>query len=248
MLLHGLPGCGEQWHEVASMLAQVCLCPTFAGFEDGAGTALFPQTADHASQILEWAAGRTDDLAVIAWSFACHPLLYAMTRLDFAPAMALFYEPGSDSYVTGDDLAAFAATSGEVFGPVFATLEDASDEALVRTLFAATGEPTSFDQLSQDMQNVFVRKAASMRLAFSGPDGPAHITAQEIRKSSPGNYHVLYGDRTRPMFRIAAERLASHLPGAKLTCIQDADHMMPITQPERFADLLCSAIESREAT
>lgn len=243
MLLHGLPGQGRQWDRHRAVLGdRTVLCPTFAGFAPDEPAAPFPGTETHARQIVDWAAGTPPgDLVVVAWSFACHPLLYAMAHLAFRPTCAVLYDPGSDSYLADDQKAAHGASAGAVFGALFGGLASSSDAELVEMLFAATGDAGTLARLTADEQAIYRAGGPTVRAAFTTGTGPAPLAADNLSRITGTRLVVASGARSPAVFGLPARRVARLVPAATFHEIADADHMWPITDPAGFCRLVENA-------
>ena len=243
LFLHGLPGTGRQWADVAAAFpAFQVLTPTFDGFENAGPQASFPSTEEHARNIVEWCAGSEDDTILVAWSFACHPLLFAMARFGFAPARAILIEPSGDSYLKPVDREAFERDAAAAFEKLFLFHETADDETLARLSFEATGSETAWTTLPATRRSPFVRSAAALRRAFRSAATPSRIDADELaRIGTP--IDILVGSDTRTMFSIAARALAQTLPNAHLHVVAGADHLWPVTAQNELAAFLQHLIE-----
>ena len=240
MLLHGLPGHGDQWDEVTLNLSgSTVITPTFAGFETDRETGAFPSTEIHARQIAEWAAAiPAEELTIVSWSFACHPLLYALTEMGLRARRFVFVEPSSDTFLDGNRKQRFLRSAEEVFAPVFTGMAQGTPFDLVEAVFRATGDEHSWTALGEDQKALFRQGEAALRSAFTSGAGPTAFAKERLGSSNAADLHILVTSQTRDMFRAAAEGLAEIHPQACLHTVDGANHMWPILQPRAFAEFL----------
>ena len=238
MLLHGLPGTGEQWREVADALApHRVLAPTFDGFGDDWGDRDFPSTAHHARQIIELVSLEDpQELVCAAWSFSCHPLLLALSQ-GLECRQAILFDPSSDTYLQPADKQLFQHDAIAAFGPLFAEMGEADDRRLAQLSFAATGSPEAWDDLDELQREPFIGSVVALRRAFAGDASPEILT-EEMLASISSPVLVASGSKSRQMFRLAASRLSSLIPGARSVSVEDADHLWPVSSPVSFASFI----------
>lgn len=242
LLLHGLPGRGDQWRKVGEALQpHRILAPTLDGFGENWGQKPFPATSHHARQIIDLAAAEeAGNLICVAWSFSCHPLLLALSQ-GLSCRSAVLFDPSSDTYLQPAERELFREDANAAFGPLFAEIGKAGDRRLAELSFAATGSPDAWDELDEIQREPFIGSAAALRRAFAGeasPEGLSEESLGEIR--SP--VLVASGEKSREMFKLAAARLASILPLARSVSVQGADHLWPVTRPKAFASLIAGEI------
>lgn len=243
MLLHGLPGTGEQWREVAEALApHRVLAPTFDGFGDDWGNRDFPPTSHHARQIVELAAlDDPQELVCAAWSFSCHPLLLALSQ-GLECRHAILFDPSSDTYLQPADRKLFQQDAMAAFGPLFAEMVKADDRRLAQLSFAATGSREAWDDLDELQREPFIDSAVALRRVFAGDASPEILT-EEMLAGVTSPVPLASGSKSRRMFRLAASRLTSLIPSARSISVKDADHLWPVSCPKFFAYLIEGAIE-----
>lgn len=238
LVLHGLPGQGSQWASLRRALPSYnVITPTFRGFEHTAASDGFPSTQGHARQIVEWCGEDAANSIVVAWSFACHPLLFAMAFLDFCPGRAILIEPSADTYLNRREKDAFGADAAAAFGPLLARLHDVDDEGLAQMSFEATGSATDWRDLTAARRRPFIDGAAALRCAFVSGAIPARINARDLATVNVP-IDVIVGEDTRQMFSLAGRELARILPTVQLRIIKGANHLWPITRPRELADLI----------
>ena len=238
ILLHGLPGTGEQWREVAKALApHRVLTPTFDGFGDGWGYRDFPHSSHHARQIIELASLEDrQELVCAAWSFGCHPLLLALSQ-GLECQQAILFDPSSDTYLQPADKQLFQDDAIAAFGPLFAEMAEADDRRLAPLSFAATGSPETWNDLDEVRREPFIGSVVALRRAFAGDASPEILT-EEMLASISSPVLVASGSKSRQMFRLAASRLSSLIPGARSVSVEDADHLWPVSSPDSFASFI----------
>lgn len=243
MLLHGLPGTGEQWREVAEALApHRVLAPTLDGFGDDWGDRDFPSTTAHARQIIEIAALEDpQELVCAAWSFSCHPLLFALSK-GLQCRQAILFDPSSDTYLQPAEREFFQQDALAAFGPLFGEMGEADDRRLAQLSFAATGAPDTWDNLDEWRREPFIDSAVALRRVFASDASPEILT-EEMLAVVTSPVLVASGSKSRKMFRLAATRLTSLIPGARSIFIKDADHLWPVSCPKSFASLIARVIE-----
>ena len=246
LILHGLPGHGNQWRDVVEALApHRVLTPTFVGFEWETEWRGFPSTPDHARQILEWVeAEDADDLVCVAWSFGCHPLLAALSE-GLACRSAVLIEPSSDSYLDGADRRLFQQDASLAFANLFAEISSADDERLAELAFEVNGSASVWDDLHDDRREPSISSASAMRRAFLSGAQPMEIPRPLLQRITTPT-HVMIGTESRNMFKVAASQLAKLLPAAELHIEQGRDHLWPVTQPELLASDLRKITDLRQ--
>lgn len=235
LLLHGLPGGGDQWKSVADELGDCrVITPTFAGFEEKYSGDAFPTTSEHAQQIVEWCDGNASEITIVAWSFSCHPLLFAMTELGLRPARAVLIEPSSDIVLRDTELARFRDDAVSAFCPLFSRLATADDLQLAQGSFAATGKPQDWELLNDAQRQPFIRTAGALRRAAASEATPAPLDPEAVA-SIGVPVDILLGSNSRTMFSLAARRLNELMRCARLHLIPDANHLWPATHPSALA-------------
>ena len=238
ILLHGMPGQGDQWDEVSKALApNPVIAPTLEGFSDDWAEEGFPSTWHHARQIRDLVKGKApDDLVCVAWSFGCHPLLLALSE-GLACRQAILFDPSSDTYLEPRERKAFQQDAGAAFGPLFAELGCVDNRRLAELSFAATGSISAWNALDETRRTPFVRGAAALRRAFGSGASPDVLTKEDFaRVKTP--ILVASGENSRAMFKLAADRLNAILPDARRISIKGADHLWPVSRPTAFASLI----------
>lgn len=241
-LLHGAPGDGSLWEPVVSRLPAGIRVgtPTFRCFGPGAeASAAAFGTAVHSRQLIEWLeAAHERPAAVAAWSYSTHVVLDALLQRPDLVARAFLYEPGLHTYLDDpEELRAYGEDAQAAFGPVAEALQRDGPLRAVEALFDSSGGRGCFAALPPGRRERYLAGAQVMPLLMGGGQPPAPITAGDLgRIAVPVT--VAMGARTRPLFAIASRAVARSIPGARLTVVDDADHMLPETDPGRFAALL----------
>lgn len=241
-LLHGAPGDGSLWEPVVSRLpAGIRVAtPTFRCF--GPGAEASPDafgTSVHSHQLIEWLESADErPAAVAAWSYSTHVVLDVLLRRPELVSRAFLYEPGLHTYLDDpEDLRAYGGDAQAAFAPVAEALQRDGPLRAVEALFESSGGPGCFAALPPGRRERYLAGAQVMPLLMGGGRPPASITADDLgRIVVPVT--VAMGARTRPLFAIASRAVARAIPEARLTVVEDADHMFPEVDPGRFAALL----------
>ena len=177
-------------------------------------------------------------VVVVAWSYSCHPaLLLAMRRPDLVAALIL-YEPVIGSFIEDDDLRGrFGADAAACFGPVGEVLAEQGEEAAAYRLFDNVGHPGFIADLPEDRRRIALSNARTVPLLMGKGAPPIRIAADEIRAL---NLPVIaaMGTETRPAFAISARALADIAPRGRLEVVEGAGHLLPESDPVRFAALV----------
>lgn len=243
VLLHGAPGEGALWAPVVEALGPGVrvVTPTLRWFggAEWSGDGSDFGTEAHADELLSLLDGLGEGpVAVAAWSYSAHPVLLAALDAPDRFARIFLYEPGLGSYLaTEEERAVHAADAAAAFGPVFAALHAGGPEAALAALFDASGGAGCFAALSPERRALYLESARVLPLLLGGGRPPAVVTADDLaRIDIPVT--VAHGDATRPLFRVASEAVARAVPGARRQVVEGADHMLPETDPRRFAAIL----------
>ncbi|PEQ11483.1 hypothetical protein B2G71_16760 [Novosphingobium sp. PC22D] len=243
LFIHGAPGDARVWTPVIDAMAAgrdaraITLSYFGAGEWPGDGTDF--GTDRHARDIISYVEAAMEwPVTLVAWSFGCHPaLLAAIRRPELFTSLAL-YEPSLDSYVDDEaERAAFAADGAAAFPPVIAALEAGDEAAAMRTIFDNSARPGDYDALSPARQSLYRDSLRVLPLLMGRGQPPAAIASADLaRIACPVT--VAMGEHTRAMFAVPSRAVAAAIPGAKLVEVAGAFHMLPETDPERFAGLV----------
>lgn len=246
LFIHGAPGDARVWSPVIDLLpagaeARAITLSYFGLCEwpdDGSGFS----TERHALDIVELVeAAMEPPVTLVGWSFGCHPaLLAALERPDLFAAL-LLYEPSLTTYVEdAEALSAFERDSAAAFEPNVELMATEGPDAAVAGIIDSSGGPGCFDALPAERQCIYRESARMLTLLMGAGQPPAQITRDRLnRLKMPAT--VAMGADTRPIFEIPSRALASAIPGAKLEILPKAGHMLPETEPERFAQLVADA-------
>lgn len=242
LLLHGMPGRGDQWREVGAALApHRIIGPTLEGFDRDWAGAGFPSTERHAQQIAELIADEDpQDLICVAWSFSCHPLLLALCN-GLACRQVILFEPSGESYLRPSEREAFERDASAAFGAIAAEIDTADDRRLAQLAFAATGSVEAWDALNEATRAPFIDNADAMRRVVKSGAVPAELREEHLNVVQTPVL-VVSGERSRTMFKLASTRLAAILPMARHVSVREADHLWPITRPSWFAAFISKEI------
>lgn len=248
LLIHGAPGDARLWTPVIDALpaAGDARAITLSYF----GTARWPDdggnfgTVRHKHDIVGYVeAAMETPVDLVAWSFGCHPaLLAAIERPDLFRSLVL-YEPSLDSYV--DDPAAKAAFAEDcmaAFPPVMAAMSEGDDQRALEIIVDNAGGPGCLAGMSEERRRFYLDSVRTLSLITGGGQPPTQITsAQAAGLQVPVT--IACGADTRPMFSIPSRGLADAIPHARFALVPGAGHMLPETDPVRFAALLHQWLE-----
>ena len=242
LLVHGAPGDARLWAPVIDAMDARFDCHaitlSYFGVDDWPGDGSDFGTTLHKEDIVALAEEIGGPLSLVAWSFGCHPaLLAAIERPDLFAQVAL-YEPSLDSYVDdADERADFAADTQAAFGPVFAALQDGDTDAALELIFDNAAQQGAYARLPEARRAIYRDSMRALPLLMGGGKPPVAITSDDLAGiGCPVT--VALGEHTRPMFAIPSRAVAKAIAGVCLREVPDATHMLPETDPQRFAALL----------
>lgn len=177
-------------------------------------------------------------VVVVAWSYSCQPaLLLAMRRPDLVAALVL-YEPVIGSFIEDDDVRGrFGADAGACFGPVAEVLAEQGEEAAAHRLFDNVGHPGFIAELPEDRRRIALSNARMIPLLTGKGAAPVKLGADEIRTLDMPVIAAM-GSQTRPAFAIPTRVLAAIAPQGRLEVVDGAGHLLPESDPVRFAGLV----------
>jgi pimeloyl-ACP methyl ester carboxylesterase len=200
----------------------------------------------HAADIVDFVRSAMEEpVDVVAWSYSVHPVLLAALRSPHSFARLFLYEPGLPTYLADDaDRAAFEADASAAFGPIGEALQREGPAAAVAALIDSSGGEGAFAALPAARRQMYLDSASMMPLLMGGGQPPAPIAAADLSNMSiPAT--VAMGARTRPVFAVPSRALAASLPHARLVVVEGADHMLPETNPARFAEIVAEWLLER---
>ena len=196
-------------------------------------------TERHASDLEQFIDATMDaPVVLVAWSYSCDPaLLLALRRPDLVAALVL-YEPAFASFVEDDDLrAAFGSDAAACFGPVGEALANEGEEAAAHALFDNVGHPGFIAQLPEDRRRIALANARMLPLLMDKGAPPTKISADDVRGLSIPLVAAM-GSETRPAFAVPTRVLADIAPQGRLEVVEGAGHLLPESDPVRFAGSL----------
>lgn len=196
-------------------------------------------TERHAADLEQFIDATMDaPVVVVAWSYGCHPaLLLAQRRSDLVAALVL-YEPVIGSFVEDDDLRhRFGADAAACFGAVGEVLAEQGEEAAAHRLFDNVGHPGFIADLPEDRRRIALSNARTIPLMMGKGVPPTRITADDLRALDLPVIAAM-GSQTRPAFAIPTRVLADVAPRGRLEVVEGAGHLLPESDPARFAGLV----------
>ena len=196
-------------------------------------------TERHAADLEQFIDATMDaPVVVVAWSYGCHPaLLLAMRRPDLVAALVL-YEPVIGSFVEDDELRhRFGADAAACFGPVGEVLAEEGEEAAAHRLFDNVGQAGFIADLPEDRRRIALSNARTIPLVMGKGAPPTKIGSDEVRALDLPVIAAM-GSETRPAFAIPTRVLADIAPLGRLEVAPHAGHLLPESDPVRFAGLI----------
>lgn len=236
LFVHGAAGDARIWEPVISCLPQElegrAVTLTYFGTEEWPDNGRNFGTEIHRDDILQ-AAGETDrPVHLVCWSYAVHVGLAALLEEPGLFASALFYEGARPHYIVNEaDLRDFTESAAEIFGPLAAAIEKEGPEATIPTLFGHR-----YPAMPAHRKAIYLSNARMMPLLFSGKP-PAKITPADLARIAVPCCAAI-GSETQAAFAISTAALANAIAGAKIVRVEGADHFLPETGAERFAQLV----------
>ncbi len=204
-------------------------------------------TERHAADLEQFIDATMDaPVVVVAWSYGCHPaLLLAMRRPDLVAALVL-YEPVIGSFIEDDELRhRFGADAAACFGPVADVLAQEGEEAAAHRLFDNVGEPGFIAAMQQDRRRIALSNARTVPLVTGKGAPPTKIAADDVRALDLPLIAAM-GSETRPAFAIPTRVLADAARHGRLEVVPGAGHLLPESDPVRFAGLLTAWLAQQD--
>ena len=203
-------------------------------------------TERHAADLEQFIDATMDaPVVVVAWSYGCHPaLLLALRRPDLVAALVL-YEPALSSYIEDDVLRGeFGADAAACFGPVGEVLAKDGEEAAAHRLFDNVGQSGFIADMAEDRRRIALSNARMIPLVMGKGAPPTKISADDVRTL---NLPVIaaMGSETRPAFAVPTRVLADVARHGRLEVVPGAGHLLPESDPARFAGLVTEWLADR---
>ncbi|WP_428242258.1 alpha/beta fold hydrolase [Gynuella sp.] len=182
------------------------------------------------------------DIHLIGWSYGADIVLNTLTQHSLPIASAVIYEPGFPGCVTETDMTLLGTDAQQMFGPVFeAVAEDQLDKA-VEALIDGSGNQTGyFHSQPEALKKQQLEHAATMPLQLDRSEFPRLDSSSLAALSIP--ITVAYGSQTRNLFRIVSASVHHAIANSQLREIEDANHMLPLENPDKFTTLITTHFE-----
>jgi pimeloyl-ACP methyl ester carboxylesterase len=170
----------------------------------------------------------------VAWSYGADVALnVAVNRPDLLKSLFI-YEPGFPSYVENEqELEQFGKDAQEMFGPVFSAVASGNIREGVEKLMDSSGQKIGYFEAQPE-----VIKQQQLENAHTLPLQLSQLAPPIIRKEDLWQITlpicVVWGEKTRPLFRIVAEAAAQNLPNCERLTVTNAGHLFPLEAPAQF--------------
>ena len=241
LLLHGQPGVGADWGPIVSLLEEdhLVLAPDRPGYGAAPGPALGPTgNADVAAEAL---AQLDAPAVVVGHSYgAAVALSVAERHHDLVAALVLLCPAGSPRSLNAVDRALAWPGVGE--GAAWLLMQASAAVPLVLPLLARSSRLPVLPSV------LAWRRSDSWR-SFTVEQRALVSELPELVRELPSvscPVEIVAGRRDRVVPPAAVRQLARALPGAGVTWVPDAGHMLPWEQPELVAAVIARAAGPRE--
>ncbi|WP_230292754.1 alpha/beta fold hydrolase [Croceicoccus sp. Ery5] len=243
LFVHGALGDARTWGPVLDALPwnvdARAITLSFFGTAAWSGDGSAFGTERHTQDLEQFIDATMDaPVVVVAWSYSCHPaLLLAKRRPDLVAALVL-YEPAFASFIEDEGLRAeFGADAAACFGPVGEALAQGGEEAAAHALFDQVGKRGFIADMAPERRRLALDNARMMPLLMGKGAPPVKISADEVRALDIPVIAAM-GAETRPAFAIPTRALAGLAPRGRLEVVEGAGHLLPESDPARFAGLV----------
>lgn len=184
-------------------------------------------------------------VSLVAWSFGGHVALAAALARPDLFAKVLIYEPSVGTYVTDpDDLAALSADGASAYPPLFEALGRGDLAEVVRRLIDISGGEGAFDRQPAERRAIHLDSAAMTPLLLGGGAPPADLKVSDLAQLAVP-VSIAWGAASRPMFAIPSRAAAAAIPTGRHREIENAGHLLPEEDPDRFAALVADWMAGR---
>lgn len=251
LFVHGALGDARTWGPVLDALPwhvdARAITLSYFGTAPWSGEGSDFGTQRHARDMEQFIDATMDaPVVIVAWSYSCHPALeLAKRRPDLVAALVL-YEPGFASFVEDEELRAeFSADAALCFGPVGEALAKDGERAAAHALFDQVGHRGFIAEMEEDRRRIALDNARMMPLLMGGGAPPLKLSADDVRGLSVPVIAAMGAD-TRPVFAIPTRALAELAPQGRLEVVDDAGHLLPESDPVRFAGLVTKWLADEE--
>ena len=260
LLVHGALADGRIWQPVVERLAAHFQVHVFTQRYFGPGDELGAPPLDppfgyqtHARDlqaVLHRLALRHGAPAhVLGWSYGADVGLLAAT-MDGAPPLrsVILYEPGRHQHlIEAGPLQRYADDAARLFGPLFGAVQ--RGEPLARCvemlIDGSGGRQGCFAAQPPWIRQIELDNAATVPHQLQQPASREVTRADLQRLACP--VVLGRGARTAELFAVATDGLAQALPGARHEVLDDAGHLLPLEQPQRFAQWVLDGLAAVRA-
>ena len=186
---------------------------------------------------------------VLGWSYGADVSLLAAT-MDGAPPLRslVLYEPGRHQHLSDPGhLQRYADDAARLFGPLFGAVQRGEPLArCVELLVDGSGAQVGcFAAQPPWIRQIELDNAATVPHQLQQPASREVTRADLQRLACP--VVLGRGARTAELFAVATDGLAQALPGARHEVLDDAGHLLPLEQPQRFAQWVLDGLAAVRA-
>ena len=182
---------------------------------------------------------------VVAWSYGADVALLAAKLEPRCFLSAYYYELGRHTHICEpEQLAIYEAEAQAMFGTVFAGLSDPNGilPATAMLIDQSAGETGYFQRQSTFQRAIQTENASTLPLQLQQLSS-LEVTCDDIKAISfPCCF--AQGSQTRPLFKIATDIAYACSMQQQQQLIAGTTHMLPIEQPQLFAERVLTFIQS----
>lgn len=246
VLVHGGLTDGAMWLPHIDILAEHfhVIAVTLSHFDNAENRGFGLNS--HAEELRELVAKLALEKAVniVAWSYGADVVLNMMTSFPLSLSRVFLYEPGYPGCVQEHDMKTWAADAETMFGPVFHYVQQGELNLATAALIDGSGNCQGyFNSQATEVKNLQLAKAYTLPLQLQQQEQPL-IDVQSLSKLATPLIFC-YGEQTRALFRLATVSNARATKQAELLAIEQASHMLPQENPEKFSNLIIDLFRTK---
>jgi len=168
-------------------------------------------------------------------------LAMAVAHPKWAKSLCL-HEPAALPSVISDPehLAAIANEQTGMAAIADAVKNDERLAAVKQAIEWAEGIPGSFESLADEVQQIFLENAHTLKPHLSRP--PLNVTCAQLRTIS-APITLMWGANTRPFFAIFAEAIRPCLLNVQIVVLPNARHLAPVQNPDLITRQVLAHLE-----
>ncbi len=186
---------------------------------------------------------RLPKVHLVGWSYGADVALHAAVQCPEQFRSLFLYEPGYPGYLSERGMMEFGMDAQAMFGPIFQLAAEGKTELAVRTLVDGSGNsPGYFAAQPETAQQQQLENMHTLDLQLNQSEKPNLTTDSLAALRLPVS--VAFGEDTRPLFAVVAKAAGRLLPDCRTLCVKGANHMLPIADPTRFAELLTAHLRA----